>query len=154
MNKIAMGLIAGALTLSLAGCQTPPDKQQTGAVVGGVLGGVLGSQVGEGKGKTAAIIAGTLIGAVIGGEVGKYMDQTDQLKAQQALENNKTNQVSAWHNPDTGRDVAVKPTRTYTSTTTGQYCREYNTSVTVGGKVEKAYGTACRQPDGSWQVVN
>lgn len=152
MNKIAIGLIAGALALAVAGCQTPPDKQQTGAVVGGVLGGVLGSQVGEGKGKTAAIIAGTLVGAVIGGEVGKYMDQTDQLKAQQALETNKTNQVSSWHNPDTGRDVSVTPTRTYKSS--GQDCREYTTTVTIDGKKQTAYGTACRQPDGTWQVVN
>ncbi|MFP5344247.1 MAG: RT0821/Lpp0805 family surface protein [Gammaproteobacteria bacterium] len=152
MNKIALGLIAGALTLSLAGCQNPPDKQQTGAVVGGVLGGVLGSQVGEGKGRTAAIIAGTLVGAVIGGEIGKYMDQTDQLKAQQALENNRINQVSSWHNPDTGRDVSVTPTRTYKSA--GQDCREYTTTVTIDGKKQTAYGTACRQPDGTWQVVN
>lgn len=153
MNKIAMGLIAGALTLSLAGCQTPPDKQQTGAVVGGVLGGVLGAQVGEGSGKTAAIIVGTIAGAVIGGSIGKYMDDTDQLKARQALENNKTGQVSAWHNPDTGRDVSVTPTRTYQAAS-GQNCREYTTTVTIGGKKESAYGTACRQADGSWQVVN
>ena len=24
----------------------------------------------------------------------------------------------------------------------------------IGGRKEKVYGTACRQPDGSWQVVN
>ncbi len=154
MNKIAMGLIAGALTLSLAGCQTPPDKQQTGTVVGGVLGGVLGAQVGKGSGRTAAIIVGTLAGAVIGGSVGASMDQTDQLKAQQALENNRTNQVSNWHNPDTGRDVTVQPTRTYTSGTTGQTCREYTTTVTVDGKKQQAHGTACRESDGSWKIVS
>ncbi|MEE8203551.1 MAG: hypothetical protein V3R74_07315, partial [Alphaproteobacteria bacterium] len=32
-------------------------------------------------------------------------------------------------------------------------CREYQTTVNVGGQVEQAYGTACRQPDGSWQIV-
>jgi surface antigen len=26
--------------------------------------------------------------------------------------------------------------------------------VTVGGRAEQAYGTACRQPDGSWQIVS
>ena len=26
--------------------------------------------------------------------------------------------------------------------------------VNIGGKTEQAYGTACRQPDGSWKVVN
>jgi surface antigen len=26
--------------------------------------------------------------------------------------------------------------------------------VTIVGKTERAYGTACRQPDGSWKIVN
>lgn len=154
MNKITTALAVGLLALTVAGCQTPPNKQQTGAVVGGVLGGVLSSNVGKGRGQTAAIIAGTLVGAVIGGEIGKYMDQTDQLKAQQALENNKVNQVASWHNPDTGRDVAVTPTRTYKEPSTGQNCREYTTVVTVDGKKQTAYGEACRQSDGSWKISN
>jgi len=37
---------------------------------------------------------------------------------------------------------------------TGKYCREFQHEVRVGGKVEKAYGTACRQPDGSWQILS
>ena len=36
---------------------------------------------------------------------------------------------------------------------TGMYCREYRHDVTIGGKTESAYGTACRQPDGSWEIV-
>ena len=33
------------------------------------------------------------------------------------------------------------------------YCREYTNHVKVGGKLKESYGTACMQPDGSWQVV-
>lgn len=36
----------------------------------------------------------------------------------------------------------------------GRYCREYQSKVTVGGRVEHSYGTACQQPDGSWEIVN
>jgi surface antigen len=43
--------------------------------------------------------------------------------------------------------------KTY-QTSSGQYCREYQTNVTVEGKSEKAHGTACRQPDGSWKIVS
>ncbi len=32
------------------------------------------------------------------------------------------------------------------------YCREYQTQVTIAGKPQNAYGTACRKPDGSWQI--
>ena len=36
----------------------------------------------------------------------------------------------------------------------GRYCREFQQEVTIGGGTERAYGTACQQPDGSWQVVS
>lgn len=35
----------------------------------------------------------------------------------------------------------------------GQYCREYQQSVTIQGKTQEGYGTACLQPDGSWQMI-
>lgn len=37
---------------------------------------------------------------------------------------------------------------------TGEYCREFQQEVTVGGRSERAYGTACRQPDGAWKIVS
>jgi hypothetical protein len=33
------------------------------------------------------------------------------------------------------------------------YCREYQTTTTVGGQRMASYGTACQQPDGSWRIV-
>ncbi|MDE1174690.1 MAG: hypothetical protein PW790_13635 [Parvibaculaceae bacterium] len=36
----------------------------------------------------------------------------------------------------------------------GQYCREYNSTARIEGRNQAIYGTACRQPDGSWQFVN
>jgi len=32
-------------------------------------------------------------------------------------------------------------------------CEEYTKLVTVGGQSETIYGTACRQPDGTWDIV-
>ena len=54
---------------------------------------------------------------------------------------------------DGGYGYEVTPMRTY-EPEPGRYCREYQTVVTVGGRAEQAYGTACRQPDGSWQIVS
>lgn len=34
------------------------------------------------------------------------------------------------------------------------YCREFTKVVTVGGQNAPAYGKACYQPDGSWQIVS
>lgn len=36
----------------------------------------------------------------------------------------------------------------------GEYCREYTKPVRIGGERQESYGTACRQPDGSWRIVS
>lgn len=35
-----------------------------------------------------------------------------------------------------------------------EYCREYNTVITIDGKPQQAYGISCLQPDGSWALQN
>ena len=52
-----------------------------------------------------------------------------------------------------GRYGSVVPVRDGT-TPDGRQCREFQQNVTIGGRDEEAYGTACMQPDGTWQVVN
>ena len=34
------------------------------------------------------------------------------------------------------------------------YCREYQRAARIGGRKSEVYGTACLQPDGSWQIVD
>ena len=153
MKKILCFILTGILLIPLIGCQGQSQRQQSGAVVGGVLGGVLGSNVGRGEGRTAAIIGGTLLGAMVGSEIGRYMDETDELKSQRALEMNRDRQVSQWHNPNTGADISTTPVNTY-QRNDGTYCREYQTEIIVEGQRQKGFGTACRQPDGSWKIVN
>jgi surface antigen len=140
-------------SIALTGCASyQGEHEQTGMVVGGVLGGLLGSQVGEGGGRTAAIIVGTLIGTAIGGSVGQSMDETDRIKTTRSLETIRTGVPTSWQNPDSGNSYTVTPTRTYESE--GSPCREYTIDAVIGGKREDVYGTACRQPDGSWKTQN
>lgn len=152
MSKRA--LYAATLAVAvLAGCTTPGHQQeQAGTVLGAVVGGVLGSQIGHGGGRAAATIAGTIVGGMVGGNIGRSMDDTDRLKAAHALETSRTGVPSRWRNPDSGHDYTVTPTRTV-ETAQGP-CREYTVDGVIGGRSEKVYGTACRQPDGSWRVVN
>lgn len=138
--------------IGLGGCATyQGQNEQSGMVIGGILGGVLGSQVGGGHGRTAAIIAGTLAGAAIGGSVGRSMDEVDRMKTATTLETVRTGVSSSWQNPDTGNQYSVTPTRTY-ETSSGP-CREYTIDADIGGQTEQVYGTACRQADGSWKVM-
>ncbi|AWJ92216.1 hypothetical protein Sp245p_20800 (plasmid) [Azospirillum baldaniorum] len=50
--------------------------------------------------------------------------------------------------------IAATPTGPAYMARDGQLCREYQTTVMVGGLAQPGYGTACRQPDGSWRVIN
>jgi len=146
-----------ALAVSLAACQGAGPKQTGGALVGAAAGGFLGSQIGGGAGKLAATALGAAAGMWLGSEIGRSLDENDRRyanqTAQQSLETVPAGTTSTWVNPDSGHTGTVTPTRTY-QTTEGRYCREFQQTVTVGGRTEEAYGTACRQPDGSWQIVS
>ena len=163
-KQISKLLIAAILVSSVSACQnggvTREDgsisKQTMGTVGGAVVGGVLGSKFGKGTGNGIAIGLGTLLGAMAGSSIGQSLDNADMQyynqTSQRALEVAPVGQQTTWRNPDSGNYGTVTPTRTYQEG--GQYCREYNQTITVGGKTEKAYGQACRQPDGSWKVLN
>lgn len=145
--------IAGMCFTLISGCANYQSQQeQTGMVIGGVLGGVLGSQIGHGDGRTAAIILGSLAGAAVGGSVGQSMAEVDKRRTAHALETVRTGVPSSWRNPDSGNQYVVVPTRTFDSPSGP--CREYSVDAVVAGRKDKVFGTACRQPDGSWQVRN
>jgi surface antigen len=151
MRRAAKSVGIILLATSLVGCATG-QKETVGTVLGGAVGGVMGSHVGGGHGRTAGIIVGTLIGALVGQDIGRTLDDADELRAAYTLEKNKTGHSSTWVNPDNGNQVTVTPTKTY-QVPSGEYCREYQTEVVVGGKTQQAYGTACRQADGQWKIV-
>lgn len=50
--------------------------------------------------------------------------------------------------------VQAVPTSDVYRANSGQYCREYQSTVRIAGHYENSYGTACQEPDGSWHVVN
>ncbi len=155
------GVVKGAAALTLVvllltGCATIEQNPKTtiGAVGGGTLGGLIAAAA---HGSPAAIAASVVGGMLVGGLVGNLLDERDKKlageAANRALETAPSGQSVAWKNPDSGHSGTVTPTRTY-QTTGGTYCREYQTTVTIDGKDERAYGTACRQPDGSWKIVS
>lgn len=155
-------IVASLLVLSMtAACEQGPNqdlfsKQNIGTLMGAGAGAAIGHGIGKGKGNTIATVAGTLIGAGIGRSIGASLDKADLAAAnnasQQALETAPTGRAIAWQNPDSGNSGTITPTKTYTSNS-GEQCREYSQTVTIGGKKEQAYGKACRQPDGSWKIA-
>ena len=142
-----------AIAALLSGCIGSGPKSTTGGLVGAAGGGLLASAVGGGA---AGIMAGVLLGGLAGSAIGDSLDQRDReiaaRNAQIALESQRAGTTSSWRNPDSGNSGSITPTRTYQNPN-GQYCREYQQTVKVGGKNEQLYGKACRQPDGSWKEV-
>jgi surface antigen len=157
-GRLPMALaLAASLALGACATENAGNKQVGGTVLGAVAGGLAGSAFGKGSGRLITTAIGTLAGAFIGSEVGQSLDKADRLAAQRTaqttLETGRTGQTVTWSNPDSGHSGTVTPTRTYQESD-GAYCREYQQTVTVGGKTEQAYGRACRQPDGSWKIVS
>lgn len=157
--NIVKATIAAAATLSLAACAGTGhgDKQVAGTIIGAGAGAVAGAQFGSGHGRLAATAIGTLLGAFAGNAFGESLDRADRLYAARAqttaLESAPAGQTITWNNPDSGHYGNVTPTRTWQDQS-GAYCREYQQTIFVGGQSQSGYGRACRQPDGSWQVVN
>lgn len=147
MRRLMLGTLA-ALTLLISACDTPPTRERGGMVLGGILGGVVGSEIGDGG--TAATVIGVLAGAAIGGALGRQMDEQDRRHVAAGLERGRSGEPRRWVNPDSGVRYEFTPTRTYRQR--GGPCREYVIDASVGGRPDRVYGTACRQPDGSWQV--
>ena len=151
-RKGRMALVIGVsvIALGLAGC-AGHEKTTIGAAGGAAGGGLLAAALGA---SPAGIAAGVLLGGLAGGAVGNLLDQRDMERAQaaqqRALETAPTNQTVTWNNPDSGNSGTYTPKKTYEAN--GVPCREYQQTVTVGGKTESAYGTACRQPDGTWKI--
>jgi surface antigen len=158
MRKNAITALCLSAAIALAGCaqgQGPGTKESVGTLGGAALGGLLGSQIGGGTGKLAFTAAGVFLGGLLGNQVGKSLDRADKLEAQQAMGRAQAAPIGetiAWKNPKSGNTGTYTPVREGTSSS-GQYCREFQQTITVGGKTEQGYGTACRQPDGSWKIV-
>lgn len=166
MKKLYTLIVVAALSVSACQPQygqgqgvggTGFNKQQVGTVLGGIGGGIAGNSIGKGQGRTVATIGGALLGSMIGNSVGESLDRADMQylnsSTQGALEGTTTGTTSKWINPDSGNSGTVTPTKTFQNNS-GQYCREFSQTIVVGGNKQNAFGTACRQPDGSWQIVN
>ena len=157
-KRIWQGLAAAVIAVPLVACQNMEGnpKQTVGTLVGAGLGALVGSQVGGGKGKLAAVAVGTLAGAWAGSEVGASLDRADRMyaerTAQDSLEYNQVGQGKSCRNPDSGNSGTFTPTRTY-KTASGQNCRQFETTINVDGKQETGTGRACRQADGTWQII-
>ena len=87
----------------------------------------------------------------------KSLDDADQTfmaeHFNKAMESAITGQTTSWTNPSSGNTVRVSPTRTF-QREDSTYCREFTQAIGEPKETPSTtHGTACRQSDGTWQIV-
>ena len=149
-------LIVAAGTVACTRSDGQISREAMGSVLGGAAGAWAGSTIGSGGGNVVATATGTFLGAMVGKEIGRGIDTADMQHARRAQRRAiqaPVGETIEWENPETRNRGSITPTRQGQSSS-GKYCREFQQTITVDGQQQSGYGTACRQADGSWQIVN
>lgn len=138
------------ISLSLTSCaNNNMNKAQKGAIGGAAGGALIGQAIGH---NTEATLIGMAVGTMLGYIVGNEMDKYDREQLNHAYARGVSGNSSSWINPDTGNQYQVTPQPAYTTSGTNNICRKAEIVAIIDGKQEKTYATACRQPDGHWQI--
>ena len=146
------------VTVIAAGCSpSAGPRERSGGLIGGLSGAAIGSQFGGGteEGIAAAVLGGVLW-SLIGSQIGRDLDELDRQRAQEAeyraLEYGRSGRPVVWRNDNTGHygEVVAGPGYEVNSLD----CRDYTHTIYIDGRPQVAKGTACRQLDGSWQIVS
>lgn len=125
--------LAGCQTTMLGKSVTPPNSGGTGQVLNAGISG----------------------GGLVGGALGAALERTDRKIAfeaeYKALEYSKGGELVAWAGASgsvAGKVVAAQPYRVGS-----QDCRQYSHEITLSGSASNARGTACRNTDGTWTLL-
>lgn len=152
---VVMSILLGACSRTDQG-----TNEKVGSTTGAVLGAVIGSRIGgsfdENSGRILGATLGALFGSIIGKEIAKTLSEADLQRAnesaQDTMETADTGQTVKWDNPDSGNSGTYTPTSDVQQVD-GEDCRDFESSVLIDGEQQVATGRACRQPDGSWKIV-
>lgn len=168
-QTILPALLLAGMTLSAA---TPAQayKDDVGMLVGAGLGGLLGNQFGGGTWNSVATGLGVFLGGVGGRSIGASLDRADAGYYQAGYRTGWTEpsysrrhvryyddvdnyQPTYVAQPAPQRIVYIQQPQPVYARAEARYCREYQSTVQVGNRLQSSYGTACQQPDGSWEII-
>lgn len=161
MQRLCLTALA-ALALGLVGCaEDGRIPNQTiglvlGTMAGAALGTTVGGHIGSAAGQAAVGVGGTLVGGLIGSSLGAKLDKADRevlhSTTQSTLETEPSGVTKPWRNPDSGREGTVTAEPAYVDGK-GRDCRPFSQTAKAGEEVATERGQACRNADGSWQIV-
>ena len=173
-----IGGASGAMAYD-RGCGSQGD-QALGAIAGAVIGGVIGGQFGnDGDDRAIGAVAGALLGGATGASAASGGNCDDRYAARSydayepayqpepvyqgedygyredvysdAFETADPYERVGFDEPGYGRGY-VEPEGQYRDAR-GRTCRNYTQTIYINGRRQTAEGTACRNRDGSWRIV-
>ena len=154
MKKYQKFLAIGLISMSLLGCANM-TREESGNVIGALIGGALAYELaGDSSNKEIWVATGIIGGALAGGHYAVLTEPSQRMNATNmhtTLESIPDNAQTKWINPNTNESGTMTVVRT--NNNNGTPCREFTQTIYVGGKAVQGYGTACRQADGSWKII-
>lgn len=136
-------MAAGVAILALSGCAADLGENYQGGL----------TQPAETKGidPVGGIVGGSLV-AISGAELTRR-ERLAAINAEyRALESTPAGEPVAWGDEGTGHGGTVTAAQPYR--VGSQDCRPYTHVVRAGGAARSVRGTACRNADGSWTLLN
>ncbi len=160
IGKVAAVAVATVLGASaIGGCAAIEEKTGYGtqtqlATVGGAVGGGL---IALAAGASSPwIFLSTVLGGVVGGVTSEWLGDDDMQKNAEAgldaLDNKAEGGQTEWRNPASGNRGTTTIDESYV-TAEGVPCKRFTQTITADGKTHSTAGTACRQGDGTWEIV-
>ena len=95
-------------------------------------------------------------GRLIGNRNTKLNERDQQAMSQswhKALEFTRSGQTIEWRSKESGHYGSITPIEVFKSSD-GRYCRKFTQTIFTGGEPQKTSGSACRQANGQWKLVD
>ncbi|HXX02822.1 MAG TPA: RT0821/Lpp0805 family surface protein [Xanthobacteraceae bacterium] len=150
---MSFALLALAI-ISVGACSTNTGPKEVGGTTAGS--GAVASAGATTGNRAAGTTASAALGGFLGNRIGAALDDDDKRRAyaaqMQALDTGPSGAPVAWRNPDSGRYGNVVPGPVYQMN--GAPCRQYTHTVYIDGQPQTERGTACRDPDGTWNTIS
>ncbi|MBI1407385.1 MAG: hypothetical protein GC145_14830 [Caulobacter sp.] len=136
-------------------CRTSSDP--AGVIVGALIGGLLGNAAGDDGRRGGSTLAGVIIGGAVGAALTRDMDCEDRSYAYRSYYDGfnagRVGRRYAWSNPRNGHRGELR-VGSYYNDPYGFRCATFSQRIYIEGRWRDGRGRACRQPDGTWAIVD
>jgi Ni/Co efflux regulator RcnB/surface antigen len=137
-------------------CRNGPDP--AGVIAGALIGGLIGNAAGRGGARTGSTIAGVVVGGAVGAALTSNLNCEDRSYAYktyyEGFNSGRPGSRYEWRNPRNNHRGEFR-VGSYYNDRDGFRCAKFTQTIHVQGRrQQRTSGIACRQPNGTWAIVN